>query len=894
MSSERNGMNHRLRAVLESISDGFFALDNQLVVTYFNSASETMLGRKREEVLGRKLFDAFPEAKGSIFDEQYHWAVRHKQPVTFETYFGIPPYDNWYDVKVYPAEEGISIYFRVITERKRTEEALSRYREELERQVAERTTELSAKNEELKREIGRRASTERELELRTRELKERVKELNCLYGISQLEVGPGMDVEDVLHGIVRLIPTAMRNPEKIAARIVLEDREYATGGLLESNMKQTRDIVVQGRSVGYLEVSLFQEPADLDGGRFGTEELKLLDAVAERVGRIVERKRAEDELRKFATVVNRATFGSVMCDLQGKLTYMNEAFARILGYHPDELLNKHLSVLHTPEQMQTVRMQFKKLLGEGSCQNEEVWLRRKDGHEIVTLMNASVIEGDDGLPLFYSATVIDITDRRNMEDALEQGERFLSDVFDSIQDGVHVGDTNFNVIRVNRTMERWYPHAMPLVGKKCYEAYQGRSEPCEVCPVQETFETGRQARRVVKYTGPEGKHIGWLDLYSFPVIDSQSGTLKGVIEYVRDITDRRRAEDALRRSEERYRGIVETANEGIWGIDEHGNTTFANRQMARMLGTSVEDLMSSSMFDFVDPVWISEAKSLMERVTEESKGQQDIGFCRRDGSDLWGIVSARPSFDESGRFTGGFAMITDITERKRTEQLIRESLEEKEVLLREIHHRVKNNLAIIHSLLSLQSDYANDEIHRRMFEEAQDRVGSMALAHELLYQSENLAHVSVKDYVESLIDHLITSIGTLRAGISVVEEIENVSFGLDTAIPLGFILTELGSNCLKHAFTEESLKARITISLRSTGDGEFELSVDDNGIGIPTQFAVEDPKTLGLQLVRKFVRQLYGEIQIVADQGTSVRVRFKEAKKKSRRGQSQHKKDIPI
>ncbi len=216
----------------------------------------------------------------------------------------------------------------------------------------------------------------------------------------------------------------------------------------------------------------------------------------------------------------------------------------------------------------------------------------------------------------------------------------------------------------------------------------------------------------------------------------------------------------------------------------------------------------------------------------------------------------------------------EIRERKKARDQIKASLKEKEVLLREIHHRVKNNLAVISSLLSLQSGYATDESHRKMFEDAEARVRSMAMAHEKLYQSESLAALDIPEYVNGLADHLIDSTG-LGYPLEIRKDIEDVSFGIDTAIPLGFILTELLSNCLKHAFPD-GREGEIRIVLRSVGAKEFELVVSDNGVGMPKDIDLENPESLGWDLVNAFADKIKGTIEIQREEGTEVRVEFRE------------------
>jgi PAS domain S-box-containing protein len=216
----------------------------------------------------------------------------------------------------------------------------------------------------------------------------------------------------------------------------------------------------------------------------------------------------------------------------------------------------------------------------------------------------------------------------------------------------------------------------------------------------------------------------------------------------------------------------------------------------------------------------------------------------------------------------------EITERKRAEEQIKASLKEKEVLLKEIHHRVKNNLQVISSLLYLQSKNIKDKGTLAVFQESQNRVKSMTLVHERLYQSQDLARVDFAEYVRSLANHLFRSYGINTNVIQLKINTNDVFLGVDTAIPCGLILNELVSNVLKHAFPDGK-EGEVRIELRAD-EGQLTLVVSDNGVGFPQDLDFRDTGSLGLQLVNTLVEQIEGTIELDRDVGTAFKITFTE------------------
>ena len=222
----------------------------------------------------------------------------------------------------------------------------------------------------------------------------------------------------------------------------------------------------------------------------------------------------------------------------------------------------------------------------------------------------------------------------------------------------------------------------------------------------------------------------------------------------------------------------------------------------------------------------------------------------------------------------------EIESRKNAENKIKLSLEEKNILLQEIHHRVKNNMQIISSLLNLQTRYVDDEEAVNVLKESQNRVRSMAMIHEKLYQSNDLSHINFVDYIQSLVSNLFYSYNIKNLQIKSILEIDDIRLNMETAVPCGLIISEIVSNSLKYAFPNE-MHGEILVSLKSVEDG-YELIISDNGVGLPEELDFDNNKSLGLILVKSLTEQIDGEITIHRNHGTEFKIRFKELKYKER------------
>ncbi len=311
--------------------------------------------------------------------------------------------------------------------------------------------------------------------------------------------------------------------------------------------------------------------------------------------------------------------------------------------------------------------------------------------------------------------------------------------------------------------------------------------------------------------------------------------------------------------------VVESMNDSIVILDLQNCIVNANPSALHLMGCSVSEAIGQS----VNHVWPG-LSDFLEHIHHEDIDREitiDLGKEQRIYD-----VQIFPLTDWRNRIISYVVVLHDITRRKQAEEKMKASLEEKEVLLQEIHHRVKNNMQIISSLLNLQTRYVKDIQCREMFRESQNRIQSMALIHEKVYQSEDLSHIDFKEYVQSVVNGLIQSYDVNMNQVTIKIKVEDISLSIDTAMPCGLIINELVSNALKHAFPDRT--GEIMVTLRAV-DGIIELTVGDNGVGMPDDVDFKNAETLGLQLVTILAEdQLRGDINLDKSKGTVFTITF--------------------
>ncbi len=343
-----------------------------------------------------------------------------------------------------------------------------------------------------------------------------------------------------------------------------------------------------------------------------------------------------------------------------------------------------------------------------------------------------------------------------------------------------------------------------------------------------------------------------------------------------DLIEQQQVESALRESEERFRLFVENVREyALIEVNPEGRITTWNPGAERLFGYTFAEVLDRP-FSQLAQQQPEKQLVLDEEIAEASEGirlEDAQWLARKDGTCFWARWWSEPVYDASRKLRGIAKLLRDETDRRASEEKIRSSLAEKEELLKEVHHRVKNNLQVITSLLNMQARQIDNPDVLAHFEEARNRVFSIAAIHELLYRSASFSGIDLAAYARQLAPDLVRFYKVQdRIEVNVVGN--GITLELERAVPYGLLLNELVSNGCKHAFPAPGTGS-ITISFRRE-NGTIEMAITDNGRGLPSGFDYSRASSLGLKLVRSLARQLHGSAEMESGPGTTVRVRFPE------------------
>jgi two-component system, sensor histidine kinase PdtaS len=325
------------------------------------------------------------------------------------------------------------------------------------------------------------------------------------------------------------------------------------------------------------------------------------------------------------------------------------------------------------------------------------------------------------------------------------------------------------------------------------------------------------------------------------------------------------------------RAIIDLAEDAIVSIDDSQRIVVFNRGAEKIFGYTAAEALGRPL-DLLLPTQLLQAHTAHIREfagapesTRRLEDRPEIMGRRKNGEEF----PAEGSISKARVGKGWFftVILRDVTQRKQSERRIQSALREQTALLKEVHHRVKNNLQVVTSLLGLQSMVIPDPATRKMFQESQNRIHSMALLHEQLYQSQDISQINCGEYIKGLAGHLFRSYGVSTSRIELAVQVEELHMSMDTAVPLGLVVNELVSNCLKYAFPD-GRKGKIKIQLSKCRERPCCLAVADNGVGLAQDVTLWSSKSLGLRLVKMLAEQMDAHVEVNARHGTKVKLVF--------------------
>ncbi len=583
-------------------------------------------------------------------------------------------------------------------------------------------------------------------------------------------------------------------------------------------------------------------------------------------------EKLEDSEKKYRALVDNAPVGIYKTNLKGDILYMNEALLKMLEFDSlEEIMLDGVLPWHKGKNDREVLI--KNLKKAGKVNNFECEFLTKTG-KLKNVLLSATLDGD-----IISGMIMDITGRVRVEETLREIEERLRSFIESSPDSFTLLDSELNYIEVNKaTLKAFGKTREEIIGKNVLEIDPTIREKGRYEQYLEVIKTGRPY--YIDDLIPETK-TGDIHLN---VRAFKAGDGLGII--VSDITDRKLAEEALRESEGQFRQFAENIRDVLSMVSPDGNRMIYTSHAYEEVWGQKRDTLYEHPKSWLDAIHPEDRERVITAFFPEQmiQGKYDGEFriVRPDGSIRWVWARGFPIRNRLGNVYRIAGIAEDITERKKVNEQINKSLREKEILLREIHHRVKNNMQVIISLLMLQSEKIKDKQILEFFKESKNRIKSMALIHEKFYQSKNFINIDLNGYVKTFVTNLFKSYGINTSKISHKIKIEDVSLGLEDAIPCGLIINELVSNSLKYAFQQDR-KGEIRVAFRSINEDELELTVSDNGIGIPEDLDFRNTESLGLHLVTILAEdQLNGKIELNRKVGTEYRIRFSKSKYKVR------------
>lgn len=500
--------------------------------------------------------------------------------------------------------------------------------------------------------------------------------------------------------------------------------------------------------------------------------------------------------------------------------------------------------------------------------------RQNDGliidiHSVATYDNiANVVFG----------VIQDVTERKRTEEALRQSEQRYKGFLTSLDAGVvvHAPDTSI-ILSNSKASELLGLSEQQMKGKQALDPawifVDADSNPLPLAeyPVNKILSDKEPLKNfLLGIRQSAHSSLVWVIVNGFPVMAGQ-GQIKEILISFIDVTNRVKGEDSLRESELKYRSLIESSSDAIFCVDQKGEYKFTNHLFASTFGKNPDYFLGKTFWDVYPKEHADYRYEATKRVFQSGESESLEVTVPLPDKTLYFYATANPIKDETGKVILSLTHAVDITERKLAEEKVKSLLAEKELVLKEVHHRIKNNMNTMMSLLSLQAGNARDGFAKAALLDAEKRMQSMGLLYDKLYQSVEFNKLPIEIYLSALVDEVIENFPNSNI-VKVEKYFGDFILDANQLQPLGMIINELLTNCMKYAFSERS-QGLISVSATKRDDRVIVTILDD-GIGMPESISWEYSTGFGLQLVKELTKQLAGTIRIERGNGTSVILEF--------------------
>jgi len=587
---------------------------------------------------------------------------------------------------------------------------------------------------------------------------------------------------------------------------------------------------------------------------------------------IAERKAAEGALReseeKYRTLIENVQDGVFLIQ-NGELKFVNEAFARIPGYTVEEIHGMTFGELVAPEDRAMVGDRYVRMMaGEDVPMEYEFHGIRKNEDTRTTVHITIGLLEYRGEPTVIG-TVKDITGQNRVEQSLQEAETELKHIIEVVPGiiakvNAHTGYFTY----CNPALSSILGFAPEeFLARPFIEFVHPDDRQSTINEVEKQLKGSPLAMFENRYICKNGSYK-WLEWRA-----TAADEMGVVYAAATDITDRNRMEEKLRL----HAAMMDNVSEGVYliGLDDL-LIKWTNEKFARMFGYDPGEMVGKNVGIVNAPTERTPTEtriSIVDVLKETGEWHGEVRNIKRDRTHFW--CSANVSLFDHPEY--GKVMVsahTDITERKAAEEQIKRSLREKDLLMQEIHHRVKNNLQVVSSLLSMQARTTRSEEAIDVLSKSQSRINTMAIIHTQLYESGDLSELNMEEFVGTLAEQLFRSYPVTDTKITPIVHVDDRKFPISVGVYVGLIINELLSNAIEHAFGERK-EGQIEVSLNASDSGRVNLRVRDDGVGLPAGFDIDKTRSLGLHLVKILVEdQLQGTLEVISDGGATFNMEF--------------------